>query len=240
VGGDLFTPYRFFAPVLPGLFVAGAVALAGLLERQAAAGVLAAALFCFLVVPHRWPWPDAIAPAGSNGDPFDQVVVARFVAKNFPPSTKIHVIAAGIVPYFTDAPAIDGLGKSERHIARLPFLPGSAIGHGKHDFEYSLGLGADLVVSYRPLETVQAYASGAIVPGPGDYVGALLSTPRFVRDYLPHLVEDRFLATHTALLLRENPARGPGAYTRVAVDYEPSRRITPPVLRLHAVPAEPH
>ena len=46
---------------------------------------------------------------------------------------------AGATPYFCDRPFLDLLGKSDRHIARLPpagpFLPG----HNKWDYRYSIG-----------------------------------------------------------------------------------------------------
>jgi hypothetical protein len=61
--------------------------------------------------------------------------------------TRIAVVWAGTVPYFTRRPAIDLLGKSDPVIARhppvLPFRPG----HDRFDYDYSIGvLRPDLVV----------------------------------------------------------------------------------------------
>jgi arabinofuranosyltransferase len=59
----------------------------------------------------------------------------------------VGVIWAGIIPYYTERKAIDFLGKTDKHIARLPpYLVGafsrdgmfSVPGHNKHDLNYSI------------------------------------------------------------------------------------------------------
>ena len=61
------------------------------------------------------------------------------------PDATIAVMHAGSTPYFSHRRAIDLLGKSDRHIARLPssgFYPG----HDKMDLPYSLAMRPDIVV----------------------------------------------------------------------------------------------
>lgn len=63
------------------------------------------------------------------------------------PKAVIAVFAAGSLAYFSERPAIDLLGKSDKHIARMP--PATKVfrpGHDKYDLEYSINhLRPDLV-----------------------------------------------------------------------------------------------
>jgi hypothetical protein len=62
---------------------------------------------------------------------------ARFLHEITTPDTSVAVHWAGVLPYFAERPAIDVLGRSDRHIARLVvdrFLPG----HSKWDWDYVL------------------------------------------------------------------------------------------------------
>ncbi len=55
-----------------------------------------------------------------------------------PPSTRIAVVAAGTVPFFSNLPAVDLLGKNDAHIAREAPLETFLPGHDKRDYAYSL------------------------------------------------------------------------------------------------------
>jgi hypothetical protein len=84
---------------------------------------------------------------------------AQLIERLTEPKASIAVTWAGIVPYLTDRPVVDLLGKNDRVIARGPaardmrtgqlaeFLPG----HTKWDYSYSLGkLKPDVVVQGWP------------------------------------------------------------------------------------------
>jgi hypothetical protein len=70
------------------------------------------------------------------------------------PEGRVAVVTAGIIPYFTDRPAIDLLGKCDPVVARTPMhvtedmpLQDYRPGHMKWEYSYSLGvLQPDLVV----------------------------------------------------------------------------------------------
>ena len=64
------------------------------------------------------------------------------------PEDTIAVFRAGIVPYYSELPAVDLLGKSDPVIAHEPIQPHRIkSGHNKFDFDYSLGhLQPDLVM----------------------------------------------------------------------------------------------
>jgi hypothetical protein len=52
----------------------------------------------------------------------------------------LAVSSAGAIPYFSERPAIDILGKSDPHIAASDPLPGPFLpGHTKRDYAYSFG-----------------------------------------------------------------------------------------------------
>ena len=55
-----------------------------------------------------------------------------------PPTTTIAVVAAGAIPFFSNLPAVDLLGKNDAHIAREPPVEGFVPGHDKRDYAYSL------------------------------------------------------------------------------------------------------
>lgn len=64
------------------------------------------------------------------------------------PDATAGVLAAGSIPYYSGLPAIDFLGKSDRHVAHLsprlsdppgPFgLPTYNPGHNKYDLDYPI------------------------------------------------------------------------------------------------------
>jgi len=60
-----------------------------------------------------------------------------------PPTTTIAVVAAGAIPYFSNLPAVDLLGKNDAHIAHEPPVERFIPGHDKRDYAYSLA-------TYRP------------------------------------------------------------------------------------------
>jgi hypothetical protein len=83
------------------------------------------------------------------------VQIARDIEKITHPEARIAVVAAGTVPYFTERPAIDMLGKNDSWIAQLPAFVNSSFtdlekfrpGHMKWDYDYSIGeLKPDIVV----------------------------------------------------------------------------------------------
>jgi hypothetical protein len=68
------------------------------------------------------------------------------------PNARLAVVSAGSIPYFSERPSIDLLGKNERTIAHQPnHFPSSVKdirpGHMKWDYDYSIGqLRPDVVV----------------------------------------------------------------------------------------------
>lgn len=200
VGGDVFGPFRFFAHVMPELFLWAALGGARLVATPSARVAWLLALVVFVIPPLADPLAH-IAPVGSNGDPFDQIVVATQLRKNASPESSIAVIPAGIVPYFTRLKAIDLLGKTDAHVAHLPPRKGALVGHGKIDPDYSLGKRPDYVISCRP----RANAHGiAPVPAGGtpDYVHTLLASDAFQREYEMNPLPDPYLRDRTSVYVR--------------------------------------
>jgi hypothetical protein len=149
VGGDVWEfarfANRFVSVALPALFVLallGSEALLALLARAVPApawGVLVAGLLLIGVANAR-PFEGWLRHGGLHVQD-DEIMVRTALALRAaaPPSTRIAVVWAGAVPYFSRRPCIDLFGKSDPVIAHLaprgPFVPG----HDKWDFEYSIG-----------------------------------------------------------------------------------------------------
>jgi hypothetical protein len=193
-GGDMFGNFRFLAHVMPVIYVFAAAGAATVARRWIGAGVWAAVLF-LVSVPLLKPL-DRLLLLDPNGDPYEQIQTAMLLKKNADPNSTVAVIPAGIVPYFTHMRAIDILGKSDKHIARMTPFPGSMVGHGKLDPEYSLGQKPDLVISCRSLHIATGLQPGTRTT---DVVLSFLSSTWFQRYYRPNPVNEAFLLNRTAV-----------------------------------------
>jgi hypothetical protein len=74
----------------------------------------------------------------------EAVRIAQAVQKVTQPDAQIAVVTAGAIPYFSERPAIDLLGKNDAHIAHLPNHIAPSLGdirpgHMKWDYDYSIG-----------------------------------------------------------------------------------------------------
>ena len=207
-GGDMMGWFRFFAHVMPLLFVFATIGIARVVTRPVARLVWAAVLLIG-TVPLVDPWRRLLS-RDTNGDPDKQLRVALVVKEHALPNSTVAVFCAGIIPYFTRLPAIDLLGKSDRHIAHLPAYPGAMIGHGKVDPEYSLSQNPDLVV------TCNTPYANALNTAPDarsiDPMVAILGAPSFRNRYMPSPVMQSFFLKETAVYTypesREYPRRG--------------------------------
>jgi hypothetical protein len=158
VGGDWVrrSGGRHLVPVLPPLLllaVAGvAPLLARLRARRALLPAVAAALSLLLdpVVTAR-EWLDPRTPTLFRHYNARNHAFATYLRDFTHPSTRVAVHWAGVIPYFSHRPAVDVLGKSDRHIAHLStdeFKPG----HSKFDWDY--------VVSERRPDVLDAASRG--------------------------------------------------------------------------------
>jgi hypothetical protein len=152
VGGDWLKAYhsRFVVPAVVLFCVLNAVAAQALLARflpahaRAGAGgrvalvalaLLGAVAFWSPVATREWLWPRA--PTLWHQENRDLARIGFYLRAQTPPETTVALHCAGTTAYFAERPAIDVLGKSDRHIARLPvkfFHPG----HSKWDWDYVL------------------------------------------------------------------------------------------------------
>jgi arabinofuranosyltransferase len=93
----------------------------------------------------------------------ESVSIASALQEITTPEASIAVVGAGAIPYFSERPAIDLLGKNDPYIAQLPSQIPNALedirpGHMKWDYDYSIGqLKPDVVVQLweeaQPAET---------------------------------------------------------------------------------------
>jgi hypothetical protein len=208
VGGDAFEDYRFFVPVLPLLLILAGLGIQEIIRaagrRRAAATwsgreqgacamrtrgpAPALCLLCLLSSPLIVPgYPYFLRPfPGDSGN----VHIGLTIKQNTPPGTTVADFWAGSVIYFSQRQGIDLLGKSDRHIAHMPAVPGELKpGHNKFDFEYSLcGLRPDLVVANFKLPDDEGRL-GMPVAGEPAFTARLYTNDCFRTHCLPHQVK---------------------------------------------------
>ena len=162
IGGDAFPNVRFFIPILP-LLMALAVVSA---ERLIARPNLCAAVLLMCVISTPLIVPGYFNNLAAGGYNVDNVRIGLLLKHNSPAAAKAADFSAGSVFYFSEGGAIDLLGKSDKHIARLAAIPANdRPGHNKYDFDYSLGeLKPDFVIApfHLPVdeERVRALSHG--------------------------------------------------------------------------------
>jgi arabinofuranosyltransferase len=193
-GGDMFGNFRFFAHVMPVIFVFAAAGTATIARGKLAALVWGGVLFvvCFPL----WRPMNTLVALDTNGDPYEQLQTAMLVRKNARPDSKVAVIPAGILPYFTRLTSIDILGKTDKHIARLTPHPGSMVGHGKLDPAHSLSGKPDLVVSCRSHSIVQSLVTDSRTT---DVVLSFLAASAFQQTYRAYPIREEFLLGRTSI-----------------------------------------
>lgn len=153
VGGDWIVRLgsRFSAPVLPLLALLasrGVLVLQNAWGRRRAASRLRSPAFAALVCAAAGLAASPLAAAREWLDPRAPTLLGDWNRRNWAlgaylrdysaPSLRVAVHWAGVIPYVSRRFAIDVLGKSDRHIARLAvdrFEPG----HAKWDWDYVLG-----------------------------------------------------------------------------------------------------
>ena len=152
VGGDWLKAYhsRFVVPAVTLFCVLHGVAVRAILARwlsasrlAAPAGRLALAALCLLgafafyspTATREWLWPTTPTLWWQWNQ--DNARIGFYLREQTPPEMSVALHCAGTTAYFAERPAIDVLGKSDRHIAKLPvhvFHPG----HSKWDWDYVL------------------------------------------------------------------------------------------------------
>jgi hypothetical protein len=152
VGGDWLKAYhsRFLVPAVALYCVlhaaAARVALARWLPAPGLAGprgrgalaalsLLGAFAFYSPVATREWLWP--AEPTLWHEKNRNNARIALYLREQTPPDTRVALHAAGTAGYYLQRPTLDVLGKSDRHIAKLPvqyFHPG----HSKWDWDYIL------------------------------------------------------------------------------------------------------
>jgi arabinofuranosyltransferase len=146
VGGDFVFGYgsRFAVPTLPFLVLLALLGVDRLAARVASdargfALVLSGALLALCVSPleSTREWLDPRQPTLLHEQNADNLRFARYLTRHTDPTTSLGAYWAGVPPYFSERPAIDVLGKSDAHIAKLD-VPRFIPGHSKWDWDYVL------------------------------------------------------------------------------------------------------
>ena len=235
VGGDELPEMRFLVPVVP-LAALGAMAAADQIFIGRTSGPRRG-FRSAIGLPGAYGWvmlavavgaaeslclPPVIAALGQTRGREERrnVEIGLLIKRNTAPQATVAHFWAGAAPYFSERPAQDMLGKSDRRIARLPgrhdqWKPG----HVKYDTAYSMSLRPDVLVSALPqshLDPARRAADGMRPHYPALY--DLYDHPTFQKDYAAGLVPLPLSADYHALFVRRGSAlaRPPEAWVGLA------------------------
>jgi len=204
VGGDAWEWWggsnRVVATVMPLFFIMAATSVSAYLSvafrpmqlaAATAACVFTVNVMAFAMWPITAPWKRLLLVAKPPQSEQDSHAVraALMLRRSTDPSTVVAVSWAGAIPYFSERPAIDLLGKMDPHIAHQPmhvpvgeqrwlrFVPG----HLKWDYSYSIStLKPDVIQA--PLWTVPGVGGNAVPMLRSDYTKRRLGTDWYVRN----------------------------------------------------------
>jgi hypothetical protein len=218
VGGDAWEYWggsnRYIAIAMPGFFVVLSLALFQLAgafttavetapwRRQVFASLVVLTIIAANSIYGARAWLEVLlvhAPlhSGPGGENQGEVEEALRLRTMTTPDAVIAVVRAGTIPYFSDRPAIDLLGKNDAHVARewsrvpagrdrfVQFRPG----HTKFDYRYSIEeQRPDVVVQlWHDRDTVLPYLRTFYTPVvlQGNCVYLQNRSPRLLWDALP-------------------------------------------------------
>lgn len=204
VGPDMFPGFRFLAPYLPVLLAAAAAGVAALASRGRALTWTLASLLVLTTVCNAGVGDSSgvLGLTSVNGGPFVNTVSGVLLARHARHDSSVVVAAAGCIGYFSRLEAIDLLGKSDRHVARVTPAGRGGTGHNRFDVEWSLRSRPDFVATFASHAVVSQAGLRLSLAGSGrDYGSALLQNPTFVREYGDAPVRVPFLLEHNALFV---------------------------------------
>ena len=162
VGGDQLLIFRFFVPILPFIYILFADSLKNIyfyivekwstsLHRSLFLKATSLLIFLFIVVI-------TIRPS-FYGTEYNRIliekkvekgrmIIGKWTKKHWPASTKIALVPAGIIPFYSELYSIDLVGLNDKHIAHVKvpnFGKGKHQGHQKYDCEYVLSKKPDYI-----------------------------------------------------------------------------------------------
>lgn len=185
IGGDVFSNFRFFIPVIPLVLI---LAFLGVQSLWKTTGIrLLAAGLCLTLAPLMLPgYASQFYPRAAD---VGNVKIGLLLKENTPPDARVADFWAGSVFYFSDRYAIDLLGKADKTIAREPAFPdGMLPGHNKFDFAYSLGKRKpDFLVASFKLPVNEDFLKKIAAQGYA-FTPRLYFNDIFREDYLSHPV----------------------------------------------------
>jgi hypothetical protein len=152
-GGDGLPMYRFLVPLLPLAAVLAALGMDGAIQWLGLrrGGIAAAVIMMAGAVLSFFPNRDTQYNMYYN-QRHDEIprwsAVGRSLAHSFPAGTTIAAVPIGAVAYYSDLPAIDLVGLTDRSIAHtpLPTLGGGRAGHEKYNSAYVLSRSPDVLL----------------------------------------------------------------------------------------------
>jgi hypothetical protein len=149
VGGDSKVLFRFYAPILPLVFVLTERSVAALLTTlrdhhgltRSRAALRRATLAFAAVAVAIVMTPSFFPPEKYEVDRTFFAMLAeggKWLHENASPGASVACFAVGALPYYAQLVTYDVLGVTDAHIAHGPLTAGQMTGHGKTDLDYIL------------------------------------------------------------------------------------------------------
>jgi arabinofuranosyltransferase len=219
VGGDFLRAFRMIVPVMPLMYFLLATVVVQLFELVRAARpqqrLLAPLAFVLLLAAGAATMFPSQESAEANriydrGAMADRYVAGQWLHEHVPGDYTIAVFYAGAIPYYSQLPAIDMFGLTDKRIAH-GHIEGGLVGHQNWDAAYVLSRRPQIIYPHILLQdrlwTQTDYVQNADAFGVGGFRD-MLRTPGFWSDYVAAGVKLRDGGWFNFVLRRDSPIEG--------------------------------
>lgn len=195
VGGDTIPSHRMVFVIVPALLFFAAESLrAG--PGAASGSVLAAGFLAAQLAVSAAQWPDDDAAQRRVLEwERSRTALGLAIRANTSTDQAVALFGLGLAGYFAERPAIDMLGKTDRHVARTRPKPWRQVAHQKSDPLYVLGRRPDFIEMPYSIDQVANDTSFLRQESRGrwGYAAELALEPRFQEAYTPVLTREHAL-----------------------------------------------
>ena len=155
VGGDIFGASRFYAYLVPLLFLLSlSIVSTATRSQHSNAQLICTLTLCGAVLSTTGVCRTPML-VSNNGVPKPHIRIAIWLKHHSAPSAKIAVQAAGTLPYYSNRPIIDLLGKTDLHVARTHGRSDDSPGHNKYDATHSFSKKPDYLAVFGPASRIR-------------------------------------------------------------------------------------
>ena len=195
VGKDSFRYARFLAHAIPLLLILAILGVEFLFEQKPPLGIALAIglVLSIWLGPHGARKPAYIV--STQGSPMYGTILGTAIKRNTDKDTRIAVLSAGALPYFSLRYGIDLLGKTDPRIAKIQANLDGGAGHNKIKVALSLSSKPDLLAAGIAPSRIKSWISlleegkAKEITRTQEYAIALVRDESFQERYVPNPVK---------------------------------------------------